>query len=403
MNITLTPGPLHGQVEIPSSKSFAHRLLIAAALSDAPTEVHANLLSDDIRVTASCLSALGAKAEETAFGYRVTPIEKVPEEPRSLFCGESGSTLRFFIPLCAALGVDCTLSGAGRLPQRPNALLTEALRSHGVLADSDFLPMHLKGRLSGGTYSIAGNVSSQYITGLLLALPLCGEDSEILLTTRLESAAYVDITLEVLRLFGIVVEKRPQGYFIPGHQHYRSPGKARAEGDWSSAAFWKTANVLGSQVDCLGLLGDSIQGDRAICEMLHRLGSEIDVSDTPDLVPTLAVAAAAHPGTTRIVGAARLRMKESDRLSTVFAMLRALGVSCTELSDALVIEGGNPFRGGVVDGCNDHRIVMSAAIAATAAQGPVTIKGYEAVNKSYPSFFEDWVKLGGVAYVEPDR
>lgn len=403
MNITIHPRKLSGQVEIPSSKSYAHRLLIAAALSDAPTEVRMNALSNDITATADCLRTLGAQIDRTDAGFLVHPIGSVSAEHHTLFCSESGSTLRFMLPVAAALGASCTFTGAGRLPERPNAVLTEALKAHGVHTDSDLLPMRLSGSLSGGVYKIAGNVSSQYITGLLLALPLCKDDSEIILTTNLESAAYIDVTLETLAPFGIAVERTKTGWRIPGGQKYRSPKTVSAEGDWSGAAFWHAANALGSDVVCMGLNEKSVQGDRAVVDMLNQLGGVIDAAGTPDLVPALAVAAAAHPGTTRITGAARLRIKESDRLATIASMLKNLGGSVDELPDGLIIRGGKPFAGGTVNGCNDHRIVMAAAIAATIAEGPVVIRDSEAVSKSYPSFFNVFNSLGGLAHVESDR
>lgn len=403
MIATVHPHPLRGRVEIPSSKSYAHRLLIASALSDAPTDVRMNALNNDIIATADCLRALGAKIDRTDAGFLVHPIQAAPDGEHTLFCGESGSTLRFMIPVAAALGARCTFTGAGRLPERPNRILTDALNAHGVHADSDLLPMRLSGQLTGGAYPIAGNVSSQYITGLLLALPLCAQDSQILLTTHLESAAYIDITLETLAPFGIRIERTESGWRIPGGQRYRSPKSINAEGDWSGAAFWCAANRLGSEVECLGLNPRSVQGDRAILEMLNQLGGEIDVSGTPDLVPALAVAAAAHPGVTRITGAARLRIKESDRLRTVADMLRALGGHVDEFDDGLVIHGGAPLHGGTVNGCNDHRIVMAAAIAGTIAQEPVHITDAQAVGKSYPAFFNAFNALGGLSNVESDR
>lgn len=403
MNAIIYPHKLKGTVEIPSSKSFAHRLLIAAALSDAPTDVHMNALNDDIAATADCLRTLGADIIRTDTGYTVHPIARIPEGNITLFCAESGSTLRFLIPVIAALGADCTFTGAGRLPERPNAILTEALSVHGVRTDSDRLPMRVCGKLTGGTYAIAGNVSSQYITGLLMALPLCSEDSEILLTTRLESAAYIDITLEVLSYFGIHIQRKENGWHIPGSQKYCSPGSVNAEGDWSSAAFWLAANALGSEISCIGLNETSVQGDRSIVGMLDRLGSEIDVSGTPDLVPALAVSASVREKATSFTGAGRLRIKESDRLRTVADMLKNLGISAIELEDTLVVHGGASLNGGKINGCNDHRIVMAAAIAATIADAPVTITDAQAVSKSYPQFFEHFNRLGGLAYVESDR
>lgn len=402
MNIEIHPGKLSGCVEIPSSKSYAHRLLIAAALADAPTEVRMNALNDDIIATANCLCNLGAEIMQTDAGFLVHPI-KTTAENAILFCCESGSTLRFLLPVAAALGVNCTFTGAGRLPERPNQILTDALNNHGIQVTNDLLPMSIKGALSGGSYPIAGNVSSQYITGLLLALPLCRQDSEIILTTPLESAAYIDITLETLKPFGIHIESTQSGWHIPGNQRYRSPGSVTAEGDWSGAAFWLVANKLGSSISCQNLNETSCQGDRSITELLNHLGETIDISATPDLAPTLAVAAAFHSGTTAITGAARLRLKESDRIRAIADMLHALGVQAEEQHDGIVIHGSSRLSGGKVNGCNDHRIVMAAAIAATIADSPVVITDAQAINKSYPAFFDTFHALGGLAYVESDR
>ncbi len=474
MIAVVEPGKLRGTVELPSSKSYAHRLLIVAALADAPVLVRLNARNADIDATVNCLRALGAQIDAVEGGLRVRPIPRgstpsghhapgtvkpvcaaaesgegagtpaesgedslqgavpncgdsadlraanfsaggasdravLPDLPAhngirpmpELFCGESGSTLRFLLPVAAALGVSCAFTGAGRLPERPNAPLTEALNAHGVRADRDRLPIRLCGRLRGGEYEIAGDISSQYITGLLFALPLCGEDSALRLTTPLASASYVDITLDVLARFGIRIDRAPEGWAVPGGQRYASPGEVCAEGDWSAAAFWLAANRLGGEVACEGLREDSAQGDRAIGGLLGQLGGEIDATDTPDLVPALAVAAAVHPGTTRITGAARLRLKESDRLSAVAQMLRALGGRAEETADGLMIEGVARLKGGEVDGQNDHRIVMAAAIAATVAAGPVRITGAEAVEKSYPAFFDDFRRLGGRVRLEP--
>lgn len=404
MNAIIHPHPLKGSIQIPCSKSFAHRLLIAAALADKPTIVEINALNADISATAECLRALGARIEPEPKGFKVYPVRQEKfSGMRELFCQESGSTLRFMLPVAAALGTEAAFTGSGRLPERPNAILTDALQEHGIVIDNDLLPMHISGKLHGGRYAIAGNVSSQYISGLLLALPLCNENSEIVLTTHLESSAYIDVTLEVLRAFGIRIEAAEHGWHIPGSQTYTSPGRITAEGDWSSAAFWLTANVMGSSVVCEGLNTGSIQGDRAISEMLKQLGSIIDVSGTPDLVPALAVSAAIYPGTTHITGATRLRIKESDRLRSVADMLSALGCRVEELDDGLMIHGGKPLAGCTINGCNDHRIVMAAAIAGTVASGPVTITDAQAVAKSYPAFFEHFNTLGGIAHVEYDR
>lgn len=403
MNVTIHPHTLSGTIEIPSSKSYAHRMLIAAALADKPTEVHLNVLSDDISATSDCLRTLGAGIHRTKTGFFIEPIHSKTVDACTLFCRESGSTLRFLLPVAAALGISCTFTGIGRLSERPNAVLTKALNAHGVHADSDLLPISITGKLDGGVFEIPGNISSQYITGLLFALPLCGADSEIILTTPLESASYIDITLKTLARFGIRIDLTETGWRIPGKQTYRSPGLVSVEGDWSAAAFWLAANTLGSDIECCNLNHTSLQGDRAIIAALGNLGKTIDVSNTPDLAPVLAVAAALHAGTTHITGAARLRIKESDRLRAVGDMLKNFGCSVDELDDSLIVHGGRPLKGCTVDGCRDHRIVMAAAIAATIAEGPVTITDAQAVSKSYPSFFEHFNQLGGLAYVESDR
>lgn len=396
MDITLSKAKLYGEVQLPASKSFAHRQLIAAALSNGPTTLFVNSTSADIEATVSCICALGAKADALpdGNGYRITPIASVPSQA-TLFCNESGSTLRFLLPLSAALGIQATFTGAGRLPQRPNKLLIDAMESHGVRATGDTLPLTLSGKLTGGTYMIAGNVSSQYITGLMLSLPLCREDSEILFTTPLESAAYLDITCHVLHQFGIQVAKTENGYRIPGKQAYLSPGSLETEGDWSSAVFWHAANAMGHAIRMTGLNNDSCQGDRQVNEQLKNLGGEINVSQTPDSLPALAAAACVYPGTTHFTGAARLRIKESDRITAVANMLSILGQPVEEEPDGLIVHGGHPFTGGVVDGCNDHRIVMAAALCATLSDTPVTILGAEAIQKSYPRFFDDFAMLGG--------
>ena len=401
MNVLITPGRLSGSVRAPASKSAAHRALICAALADRPTRVRISALNRDIEATLACLAALGAQLENDGDGIQVTPIADAPVDAL-LDCGESGSTLRFLLPVACALGVRATVVGHGRLPQRPNAALTDALRAHGASIDNDLLPMRLSGPIAGGRWALPGDVSSQYVTGLLLALPLLVEDSEIVLTTKLASAAYVTMTLQALAAFGIEIIPTDTGWRVPGGQRYRSPGDLEVEGDWSAAAFWHGANALGAGIRVEGLKADSVQGDRAVLDLLGR--AEIDAENVPDLVPILAAAAASLPQTTVITGAARLRLKESDRLATTAAMLRALGHGCEVTPDGLVIRGGRPApcAEGVrtVDGANDHRIVMAAAVAAAFADAPVRITGAEAVEKSYPVFFRDYQALGGIVHVE---
>ena len=419
MNAVIRPGTLRGSVRVPASKSAAHRALIAAALADGLTTIHINALNDDIEATAECLMDLGALIDyfERRGIMAVRPIESAPNLARAVMgvegkaashvdlragveldCGESGSTLRFLLPVACALGVNTRFIGHGRLPERPNAILVDALRAHGAVIDSDRLPLNASGSLAGGLWELPGDVSSQYVTGLMFALPLLPRDSEIRLTTRLESAAYVDMTVDMLDRFGVAVEPTGSGWRVPGNQVYRSPEALAVEGDWSAAAFWLAANAMGSDIDVDGLSYRTTQGDRAVTDLLGQ--PVIDASGVPDLVPALAAAAATMPRRTVITGAARLRLKESDRLESTAGMIRALGGRVEVREDGLAIDGGAPLNGGTVDGANDHRIVMAAAILATRAGGPVTITGAEAVGKSYPDFFRDFEKLGGNVHVE---
>ncbi len=335
-------------------------------------------------------------------------------------CRESGSTLRFLLPVLAARAKSpVTVTGCGRLPERPIDDLLATLRDNGANIDGDALPLTVHGGLRPGTFFLPGNVSSQYISGLLFALPLLDDTSEIRLTTPLESASYISLTLEVLDKFGIFVIQTMDRWHIPGNQEYHSPGTFQISGDWSSAAMWLAAGIIGTKPVTVTGLRNAGQGDRAIVDVLRKLGARIeqngdaftafpsslhggyfDVRDIPDLLPVLAVVAtAARPGEQTILGnAARLRLKESDRLSTVATLLRTLGGQVEELPDALVITGG-PLHGGVIDAANDHRIVMAAALAARVTDAPVQINGFRAVAKSYPAFLNDLQKLGGSIHV----
>lgn len=412
----ISPAPLGGTVSAIASKSDAHRLLILAALSRGETKLLMEQRSEDIDATISCLRALGATIEILPDGVFVGGIERVNENPL-LDCGESGSTFRFMLPVACALSERVRFTGSGRLPERPIGELMRVMQAHGVAFSAERLPFETTGRLTGGDFSLPGNVSSQYLTGLLLALPTLDEDSTISLTTRLESAAYVDITLHALRRFGVQVRAENGVYAVSVGQAIQSPGTLRVDGDWSNAAFFLAAGALGNPVTMTGLNLESPQGDKAIVTALRTFGAQveatadevtvspaqlagctIDVGETPDLLPILAVLGASAAGETRLVNAARLRLKESDRLASVSAMLRELGGTVEELPDALVITGGT-FVGGTVDSCRDHRIAMSAAIASIRCMSEVTILGADAVNKSYPAFYQDFNHLGGHADV----
>ena len=416
MNIVIEPSPLKGEIAAIPSKSVAHRMLICAALADGPTTLRIPKTSDDIDATADCLRALGAAITVNNEDYIVEPIAQIENIPL-LDCGESGSTLRFLLPVAAAAADRCRFDGHGRLPERPLSDLTDAMKEHGVSFDGEKLPFTIGGRLRGGIYRLPGNVSSQYITGLLLALPLCEEDSVIELTTALESASYIDITLSVLKTFGITVHCERNRYIIPGKQVFRSPGTLPVEGDWSNAAFFLTAAALNNDITMTGLNPNSAQGDRKIIALLEQLGAvtqkdngrltlrsdelkgcTIDIQDTPDLLPVLSVAAAFAQGKTTFINAARLRLKESDRLASSAAMIENLGGRAEVGEDELTVYGTG-LIGGTVDSCNDHRIAMSAAVAATRCSKPVTILNAEAVKKSYPGFYNDYNKTGGKAHV----
>lgn len=299
------------------------------------------------------------------------------------------------LPVAAALSDSVVLNGSGRLPERPFEALVREMRKNGVKVSSDYIPIKTSGRLMSGTFELEGNVSSQYITGLLLALPLVG-GGKIRLLSPLESKPYVDITAEVLKEFGINVREVQDGYIVPGAE-YISPSVIRAEGDWSNAAFWIAANEICGNVRVCGLKYDSIQGDRKITELLKA--DEIDAGNIPDLVPVLSVLALSKKGVTVIRNAGRLRLKESDRLNAVETSLNAFGGDVRVEGDSLIINGKGRIKGGRASGFSDHRIIMSLAIASLLAEGDCIIEGAESVKKSYPNFFDEFNRLGGKAYV----
>ncbi|MFA6929609.1 MAG: 3-phosphoshikimate 1-carboxyvinyltransferase [Lentisphaeria bacterium] len=413
MDIKLEPALLTGSVLAPPSKSAAHRLLIAAALADKPTELILPVESEDTRATRECLQALGA-----IFSRKENILQIIPlaggDSLADLDCGESGSTLRFLLPLAATLERPVLFRGRGRLPERPLSPFREELQTHGCQFSAEKLPFTLSGSLQPGNFSLPGNISSQFISGLLFALPRLPGDSTITLTTALESSGYVDLTLEILQQFRIAIAQEGQQFRIPGGQKYRSPGKISVEGDWSNAAFFLAAGALSASVDCRGLKADSRQGDRRMLQELRRFGAvleqqgdtvlvmpghltacDIDMGEIPDLLPILALVASLAKGSSVLYNAARLRLKESDRLTAVKNMLLALGGKADETSDSLIVHGQEQLQGGTVDSFNDHRIVMAAAIAACRCRKPVCIRNAQAVQKSYPDFFSVYSILGG--------
>ncbi len=406
MDVTITPHKLTGIVTPPPSKSQAHRLLIAAALSRGVSTVRNVAMSQDIEATLRCVEALGGSW--LPHGTDAIDINGIGGkawngELPHLDCGESGSTLRFFIPIALAVAGGGVFTGRGRLMERPQQPYFDLFDEKGISYEQTDGALTVKGTLIPGEYRLPGNVSSQFFTGLLFALPLLDGDSTIVSTTALESSDYIAMTVEAQRSAGVPVLEQPgRRCWQVTASAYRSFDDA-VEADWSQAGFWYAANFLDSHLTLQGLNPRSAQGDMAVADLYWKLARpgdvEIDVSGIPDLLPPLAVMAAVRGGTTRFTNAARLRMKESDRLTTVCRMLTALGGQAEEGPDSLTVHGGHPLTGGTVDGANDHRIVMAAAIAATACTGPVTILGAEAVRKSYPSFWEEYARLGGEHHV----
>lgn len=415
MNVLIRPGKLLGTIDAIPSKSHAHRVLIAQRLAqlqgqnkEAPLEIPT--FSVDIDATKNCLIQLD---KDNPF----------------LDCKESGSTLRFMLPVAMALKDEAVFIGAGKLPYRPLSPLKEEMEAHGCVfhmkdntkntGDKFKEICTVSGRLRPGEFKLAGNISSQFITGLLFALPLLESDSRLCLTTKLESAGYVDLTLEVLRSFGIIIERSISDdgfeiYTIPGNQKYIEPDNLAVEGDWSNGAFWLVCGALGGSVTVRGLSLDSYQRDKAIIDVLKSMGAdviigdgitvtcpkglhgvEVNVEQTPDMVPVLACAMALAEGSSMITNAERLKIKESDRLFTVYDFLSKLGADISYGGSGLSLTGKKRLAGGEVDSHNDHRIAMAAAVASCGCKSAVTITNAEAVRKSYPDFFRDFAALGG--------
>ena len=389
MDITISPGRLCGTIRAIPSKSQAHRLLICAAFSDKTTFLECPETNEDIEATARCLMALGCQIIRTEKGYQVTPIRQIPKFAQ-MDCGESGSTLRFILPIVCALGVETTILMHGRLPQRPLSPLWEELERMGCslcrLTDNS---IHTAKKLRPGNFNISGSISSQFITGLLFAASLMDGESSISITGTLESKPYIQMTQLALKRFGVKTEN----YQIKGSFPFRSPGSVQVEGDWSNGAFFLGAKALGNYVEVTNLDPHSPQGDRAISALLDQEVTEISAADIPDLIPILAVTLGAKKGV-RFTDIGRLRLKESDRVASVCNILNALGAKATATENTLTVEPGN-YHGCVIDAVGDHRIAMAAAIAATVADGPVTILGAECVAKSYPTFWTEYKRLGG--------
>lgn len=412
--VKITPTLLKGEINIPPSKSLSHRAVIAAALAEGQSVINNIAISEDISATLEGIQALGAYIKYSGSELLINGNPAPHSENVLIDCRESGSTLRFLMPIGLLSEGAITYAGRGNLGKRPLDPYLEIFKSHNIYYSSPILPMKVHGKLKPGSFSLKGSISSQFITGLMFALPLLDGDSEIFITDTLESRSYVDLTIEVLNSFGVHIENNKyKSFFIKGNQKYIA-NEYTIEGDYSQAAFWLAAGALNGNVVCKGLRHNSAQGDKAFIDIFKAAGAQfafhdgavsaaasglkafqVDVSQCPDIAPILAVAAALSQGTSRITGAARLRIKECDRLKAIAAELAKLGADVVEGSDSLTIRGRGHLRGGEVDSWGDHRIAMAMSVAALRCDGPVVVRGSDAVNKSYPDFYKDFAMLGG--------
>lgn len=418
-----------GTVRMPSSKSAAHRAVLCAALSRGCCTLSHVDMNQDIEATVAGVEALGAKTiYDRDKKLLALDASALCAGEGKIDCGESGSTLRFLIPIAAVLGGRWTFTGRGRLPQRPLGIYENLLPRHGVsFCSQGGLPLTIEGKLSPGEYSLPGNVSSQFVTGLLFSLPLLQGDSEIRLTSPLESEGYVDLTCSMLKNFGIETQKVETGWKVPGEQKYKVQNYS-VEGDWSQAAFFlcmAAVSPTGAKICLEGLDPRSVQGDKACVELFQRFGLQtawegksliawnprvsepfgglhgfpIDAAQIPDMVPALAVCGALSGGETRIFHAERLRLKESDRLAAMAEALNKSGGRVEILPDGLLIQGTEHLSGGTVEGKNDHRVVMAMAAAALRCEKELKVTDAWSIRKSYPQFFADFKRLGGKADV----
>jgi len=407
---------LQGKVNTPSSKSIGHRALICAALADGNSIIKNINLSKDIKATAGVLESLGATINIGEKEINVKGTPKVKRLETELFCNESGSTLRFLIPVAMLQEEAVTFTGRGKLVERPLTPFYNIMDEQGIYYKNNngMLPLEVRGLLKPGNFYIQGNVSSQFISGLMFALPLLNSDSNIIVKGKLESRPYVDLTIDVLKEFGVNIDNyNYEKFSIKGGQKY-IPKEYTVEGDYSQAAFFLAAGLLRGEVQCANLNKNSLQGDKEFINIVKAMGgnitedgsgvkavkskltaTKIDASQVPDLVPILSVLASVSQGQTIIYNASRLRIKECDRLHAVTTELNALGANIIEQEASLIINGVKALKGGKVKSWNDHRIAMSMTIASLVCENPVIIEDYKAIEKSYPHFYEDFICLGG--------
>lgn len=424
--IKIFPASLNGKVIVPSSKSLGHREIVCAGLAEGVSLVSNISMSADIEATCRCLSAMGAsieiteKTEEGRTTLRIKGMNGSVPARREADCGESGSTLRFLVPIAALRDEPFTFRGHGKLVVRPMKAYYDIFEEQGLFyaTEKGGLPLTVKGRLQPGVYRLPGNVSSQYVSGLLLALPLLEGGSVIEITSPLESSAYVDLTLSCLEKYGVAIVNEGgshRKYLIAGGQRYAERSSS-VEGDWSQAAFWLAAGALGTCVETGGLSAASLQGDKIVTEIMERMGADIQISEgyvtvsgsscrgttidasgCPDIIPVLTALAAVSEGVTEIINAGRLRLKECDRLTAISEELNKMGAKITEFPESLIVQGKpEGLEGGVeVNAWNDHRIAMSLAVCVQRCRKPVVLSGAGSVEKSYPRFWDDYVSLGG--------
>ncbi len=385
---------LQGTVEAISSKSFAHRFLILASVSDTDTKIIINEFSNDIMTTIDCLRNLGVEIDINENEVTVHP-SFFQKDVSDINVNDSGSTLRFLLPLVSFLSQKTNVKCTGRLQDRPIKELMDQLKLSGLTFSEDKLPFTVDGTFHKIDFEFPGDVSSQYISAIMMIAPLIG-GCEIKLTSQLESIGYIKITQQCLRLFGVDSEILFDKVIVkPGA--LKSPGEIIVEGDWSNAAFFLCANELGADINVQNLNMDSVQADRKIVELLEKINNnqhycEIDISQTPDLFVILAVVLSQKCDKSMLKNAKRLRLKESDRIKSTYDMLKSFGVNCEIEGDNLVIYKSE-MKPAVVNSCDDHRIVMAAAIASIITK-EVEIKDWQAVKKSYPSFFDEIERLG---------
>ncbi len=419
MNVKIKPNEIKGKMKSIPSKSLLHRAIILSGIAKDREIIleQVNTISEDIEATLTCIEKLGAKTKVEGDSIRITSLGNIKKSKVELHCKESGTTLRLLLPLVSTFSKEATVDCSEGLRKRPIRELIETLEESGLYFKEKGFPINISGNVTTDFFKISGDISSQYVSGLLLLSSLLDQRSSIYLTTKLESRTYVNITIKVLRDFGIIVNELEEGVFeiYGGRDKILPPKEYQIEGDWSNAAFFLVGGCLGDSIKMSGLNLESSQGDKKIVQILKKAGAiltcsddfissnrshlnsfEVDFSETPDLFPILSVVAALSKGQSILKGGERLKLKESNRIESTFQMLKSLGADVKKREDGLIIQGKEILDGGIVNSFNDHRIVMSVTMASIRCKEPVSIVNAGAVKKSYPNFFEDFKKVGGI-------